>query len=110
MARQVNAPIETASAALLDAHHRRLAARVVQSVSWASRVPKQDIRGRKRYRKAASARTAVYWVLRELGLSYPAIGRLMRRDHATVIWGVRSFEGALVTEQPWAHEILQGLR
>ena len=39
------------------------------------------------------ARQGLMWVLRHrLGLSYPEIGRVMRRDHTTAIHGVRAEE------------------
>ncbi len=42
-----------------------------------------------RHRMIAQARFGVMWVLRELGHSYPEIGRIIQRDHTTAIQGVK---------------------
>lgn len=39
-----------------------------------------------------TARLVAYWVLREAGLSLPGVGRLMGRDHSTVLSGCRRVE------------------
>lgn len=48
--------------------------------------------GVRRDARAASARQECYLRLRVAGLSYPEIGRAMRRDHSTVIYGVGRFK------------------
>lgn len=51
-------------------------------------VTADEILGRGRARDVTAARFQVYWVLRQSGWSYPAIGRALGRDHSTVRHGV----------------------
>lgn len=48
--------------------------------------------GARRDARAASARQECYLRLRVAGLSYQEIGRVMRRDHSTVMYGVARFK------------------
>lgn len=48
-----------------------------------------DILGRGRIRQIAYGRHYAMWLLRELGYSFPEIGRNLGVDHSTVIFGVR---------------------
>lgn len=51
-----------------------------------------DIIGRKRGEELATARFEVYTRMRnEMNLSYPQIGRSLKRDHTTIIHGVKRF-------------------
>lgn len=58
---------------------------IVKKVSHESGVPTMEIHGRSRSKKIFSARVLVYKALREEGYSYPEIGKLMERDHTTVL-------------------------
>lgn len=50
-----------------------------------------------------NARHAMGWLLRErYGLSYPHMGRVLRRDHTTVMHSVKKFALALEARQRWA--------
>lgn len=44
----------------------------------------------------AQARWAVMWALRQRGLSTTRIGMVLRRDHSTVLHGLRRYVGATV--------------
>jgi chromosomal replication initiation ATPase DnaA len=46
-------------------------------------------------------RQALYYACRELGCSYSAIGRVLGKDHSTVLVGARKF-AAFVTSPEWA--------
>lgn len=52
-------------------------------------VTRQDVLGKSRLRNIVEARQHCYWHLRERGRTFPEIGRLMRRDHSSVIHGRR---------------------
>ncbi|MBK9005338.1 MAG: hypothetical protein IPM41_16245 [Sphingomonadales bacterium] len=52
-------------------------------------VTRHDVLGPSRKRKIAYARQHCYWHFRERGNSYPAIARIMRRDHSSVIHGCK---------------------
>ena len=63
---------------------------IIAAVATARHVPERVMRGRLRDHHIVSARHECFVRLRdELGLSYPAIGRLMARDHSTVMYGIR---------------------
>lgn len=51
-------------------------------------VPLSDVMGRSQEPRIANARHVGYWALRLRGYSYPTIGRLMERDHSTVMAGL----------------------
>ncbi len=51
-----------------------------------------DLRGYSRKQPTASARQRAYFLARNEGHSYPAIGRYFNRDHATVIHGVNRWK------------------
>ncbi len=68
------------------------------AVGWktptGTRVPysHRDIAGQCRHRELALIRQAImYWTARLTGMSYPAIGRLMKKDHTTVLYGKDSY-------------------
>ncbi len=68
----------------------RIAARgltgTVEALAQAYGVTSTDVLGRGRTKAVVRARTALMRSLRERGLSYPEIGHLLDRDHATVMY------------------------
>lgn len=44
-------------------------------------------------RAATAARMMACWLLREVGKSYPEIGRMVGRDHSTVMYACRTIAG-----------------
>lgn len=62
---------------------------LVDERAKAHHVTRTDVLGRSRTKSVAAARQAVYRGLRERGLSYPEIGRLLDRDHTTVMHACR---------------------
>jgi chromosomal replication initiation ATPase DnaA len=58
-------------------------------------VTREEVCGRARTKAVAHARHEVWWHLRHhpnVSFSFKEIGRLFRRDHATVIHGVRAHQ------------------
>lgn len=53
------------------------------------RIPVCDILGDSRTGSVADARAVAMWALRASGMSYPAIGRVLHRHHASVMAAVR---------------------
>lgn len=45
-----------------------------------------------RTERVCLARWVVMWLLRNKGMSSPEIGRILSKDHGTIIWGVQSIE------------------
>lgn len=67
---------------------------VLAEVAAAYVVDVETLKGSSRAARVVEARHVAFWVLRQQGLSLPAIGRLMNRDHKTVLHGVRRVEGS----------------
>ena len=59
----------------------------------------KQLRGWQRHTHMARARRAAYAALRHLGLSTPVIGRIMRKDHTTVLHGLYKFRAEQLTNQ-----------
>lgn len=64
----------------------------VERASRLSGVPVSVLRGPSRYRGICLVRWAAMVAMRGRGMSYPAIGRHLHRDHASVINGIRQAE------------------
>lgn len=63
------------------------------AVSRTMGIPIRHIRGRKKEARIAMARqTAMYLAYELMNDSYPAIGRMMNRDHSTIIHGHAAIE------------------
>lgn len=60
-----------------------------EEVMWLRR---GDVKGRSRFRDATMARRIVIYVLRRRGWTYSQIGKLLERDHTTIISLDRSIE------------------
>ncbi len=61
---------------------------VLAAVSIAYGVTIEQIMSPRRSRTWVRARWAAYWLLRQTGLGYAEIGRIMSRDHTSVIHGM----------------------
>lgn len=64
---------------------------VADTVARACQLPRAQLFGTAQDRRSARARHLCMYLLRELcaGASYPTIGFFLKRDHTTVIYGVR---------------------
>lgn len=54
-----------------------------------------DLTGNSRMEPIAEARNVAYYLARQRGMSYPRIGRLFKRDHTSVISGVKRVQALL---------------
>lgn len=61
----------------------------IERASAVTGIPVSDLRGPSRVRDICLIRWAAMAAMRSKGMTYPAIGRAMHRDHTTVINGVR---------------------
>lgn len=59
---------------------------VLRLVCQSFAVEPEQVLGPSRVQALVRPRMVMCWVLAELGLSYPAIGRIVGRDHSTVIF------------------------
>jgi chromosomal replication initiation ATPase DnaA len=76
---------------LADAQRRSaMTVLVFRSIEDSTGIPWHRLIEADRSRMVYAVRRATWWLLREIaGLSYPQIGRLLKRDHSTVIYGCR---------------------
>jgi len=65
----------------------------------------EELLGPRRNRTLAKARHVAMLLARQQGLSYPELGRAFRRDHSTVISGVRSVRRRLLAEPQLRREV-----
>ena len=73
---------------------------VLLAVFEATQVTPAELLGDRRQRKVAYPRWLAFWLLKNLrqGMSLPAIGKAMLKDHTTVMAGLRRFEELKDTE------------
>lgn len=76
---------------------------IIEIVSEESGVPKGDLLGNSRTKFIARARQYAMWKCRDQGYSLQQIGHVFKRDHTTVIHGVRRIEEILNASVPFSH-------
>lgn len=69
-----------------------IVSRITSEVAAATGVPHKAILGVRRDARTVQARQLVMYIARREGLSFERIGTAMRRDHSTVVYGVRAEE------------------
>jgi len=83
---------------------------LMNRVCAAYHVKREQLLSPSRIQPLATARQVWMYLLRkETRLSYPAIGKLMQREHATVMSGVRKVERQML-EQPLFARMVETLR
>lgn len=67
---------------------------VIEDVSRRSGIPENEIMARGRgLRPASNARQECYFIMhRHMGYSLPVIGRIMSRDHTSILHGIKAVE------------------
>ena len=70
---------------------RAVIATLITNASEATGIKESQIRGRKRHKPIAAARHWVWTQAKLMGLSYPRIAKVFRRDHTTIVYGVKSY-------------------
>jgi len=75
----------------------------VASYLWV--LPAAQIRGEQRNRRYLAPRFAVCLVSSEQGHSYPMIGRVMGRDHSSVIHAARRAREMMARDPQYAHMV-----
>lgn len=64
--------------------------KVLRVVAHAYSITVDDLTGRDRHKNTAEARLVAYWLLRtRTRLSFPEIGKVLGKDHTSVMSGVR---------------------
>lgn len=72
---------------------KRMVDEIVRDVAKKYGVPVRGVWSDTRIRPLARARQEAYWRLQnELGLGYTRIGRLLNRDHTTVLYGIAAHQ------------------
>ena len=66
--------------------------RVIAAVCQRYGLTEKQLRGTDRARSISGPRMVAMWIMRASGMSYPAIGMALDRNHSTIISGVRTVE------------------
>lgn len=75
--------------------------RMVEEVAAKHRLTVPIIMGTSRDVASVAARHEAWWtVWRETGLSYPRLGALFRRDHSSILHGVRKHQAKVAASGP----------
>lgn len=70
--------------------------RIVDAICKVAMVEPRDVLGNRRHKSVAMARKVLYWMMRSrLQLSYPEAGKILGRDHTTIVSGCRKVDVAL---------------
>ncbi len=84
---------------------------ILNRVSAARDISPAMIRGPRRWASIVRARHEVAWLLRQhTAMSYPEIGRLLDRDHSSVMHGVRCIAAAVALSEEYRAELDQIVR
>lgn len=72
---------------------------LIRKVAEIHNVTVDDMMGNGRTSKFVEARQEAFYALHKRGLSYSEIGRIMNRDHSTVMYGVRKYLDGVERQQ-----------
>lgn len=75
----------------------------VEAICGAKGVTLEEATGRSRLRSITSARHAIWLLLRQTGLSLPAVGRITGHDHTSVLHGLRRLDRRVAEENAARH-------
>lgn len=67
--------------------------------AYVFQLPLDRLKSHQRFKPLCRARFACYYVAREQGHSFPAVGRVMDRDHSTVLYGARQADMLLERDE-----------
>ena len=82
---------------------------VLEAVASTSGVTVAEITGPVRTERCVRARDVVVAILRARGMSYPEIGKLLHRDHTTIMHAISRID-EMMARNPAFHEEMQSLR
>lgn len=68
---------------------REASLKIIKDTAGKYRLTSEQLIGHSRFKELVLARHEAFYLLQRKGLSTPQIGRLMNRDHSTVIHGIR---------------------
>lgn len=81
-------------------------ATIIEAAASAFAVSRIDVLSDRRDRPAVLARQSAMWLARRTTLqSYPAIGRALRRDHTTVMYGVSRIDQRMADDPGLAAQL-----
>ena len=76
------------------------AKQIICLVSDVYNIPLEQLMGHRRFREWAVPRQLIYWLIRKTtNKSLPEIGRILGRDHATILHGIRQVEKRLLADE-----------
>jgi len=82
--------------------------RILEKVAKKYGIAVEDLKGNKRTKEIAYARHIAIYLLRKLtDMSYPQIGKLLKRDHSTIISSLRTVEEKMGANTPTNNEVTE---
>ena len=73
-------------------------AMVIQNVAAKHKITYENIMSQSKEGIINAARQEAYWSLHALGLSSAQVGRIMKRDHTTILHGIKQHEARVLRE------------
>jgi chromosomal replication initiation ATPase DnaA len=80
---------------------------IIRACARLFRLPTNHVTGLQRMDGAREARFALYAALRKRGHSYKTIGKFLRRDHSTIMHGVRAAEAMMAADPGYAAKVAE---
>ena len=85
--------------------------RILETAAKKYSITPEDIRGTKRTKEIAYARHIAIYLLRKMtDMSLPQIGKLLKRDHSTIISSLKNVEKEMATNKQMAEDISDLMR
>lgn len=78
---------------------------IIETVARHAKCSVADMKAHGKNRRTLHARSAAATLLRAQGVSLPVIGRMLNRDHTTVIYSLRNFD-RYAERAPWLRELV----
>lgn len=66
--------------------------KLIEDICFAFNLRKEHILSKRRDKRLIEVKKLIYWILRNEGLSFPQIGKLMNKDHSTILKVLRGME------------------
>lgn len=103
---QIDALSRQVRAMALDAPTAELRAdEVIDAVCAAFEVERSNLLSNRKFVRLVNARWAACLMLQDLGITYSSIGRILKRDHAAILHGIRRIKDLLDVDPDYRQKL-----
>lgn len=88
-------------------NHVRKGKEIIELTAKAYKLTPISLINQDRRPSIVHARQVAYWLLRQNRFSFPQIGRMMKRDHSTVMHGCKCVEASIKAAPDLRDELLE---